>query len=82
MDRLEFLEMCKMVSLLPGGILDIKDTPKELRVTYDGMTFYPIAYKLSFDNNGNTVHTAILHDLKANSIINCDLLKVKRMCDK
>lgn len=82
MDRLEFLEMCKMVSLLPSKLLGIKDAPEELRVIYDGMAFYPVAYKLSFDNKGKTVHTAILHDLKANSVIQCDLLQVKRMCDK
>ena len=35
----------------------------------------PVAYELSFDN-GQPTHTAILHDLHANSITKCNLERV------
>ena len=47
-------------------------------VVYNEINYYPVAYELSFDDKGNARHTAILHDLKANSIINADLRKVKK----
>ncbi len=77
MDRAEFLEMCKAVSVLPSGVCGIKNAPPELRVKFSDMTFYPIGYKLSFVK-GKPHHTAILHDLKANSVLECNLLKVER----
>ena len=79
MKRAEFLNMCQRVAVLPSGVLGIKqDVPQDLLVEFKGLNYYPDAYKLSFDKNGNAVHTAILHDLKTNSIVNCDLHKVKK----
>ena len=79
MDRTEFLEMCKSVAVLPDGIGGVKNIPPELHLNYNGITFYPIGYKLSFTKDGKPSHTAILHDLKANSILECDLLKVEKV---
>lgn len=79
MDRTEFLEMCQRVAVLPDGIGGVKNIPPELRLNYNGITFYPIGYKLSFTKDGKPSHTAILHDLKANSILECDLLKVEKV---
>ena len=76
MDRAEFLEMCKRVALLPDGIGGVKKVPPNLCLKYNEMTFYPVGYKLTFTAGGKPSHTAILHDLKANSILECDLLKV------
>lgn len=79
MDRAEFLEMCRKVAVLPSGICGIKNTPPELWVKFKDMTFYPVGYELTFAQDGKPIHTAILHDLKANSIFECDLLKVERV---
>ena len=74
-----FLQLCQRVSVLKNGICGIKENvPDELMVVYNGINYYPVAYELSFDDKGNARHTAILHDLKANSIINADLRKVKK----
>lgn len=79
MDRTEFLKICQKVSVLKDGICGVKENvPDDLKVVYNGIVYYPDAYKLSFDKNGNAVHTAILHDLMANSVVYCDLHKVKR----
>ena len=78
MDRAEFLNMCKRVAMLPKGIGEVKKTPPELHLKYKDMTFYPVGYKLTFTSDGKPSHTAILHDLKANSILECDLLKVEK----
>ena len=76
MDRAKFLDMCRQVAVLPNGISGTKDIPPELHLKYENMTFYPVAYKLTFAQNGKPQHIAILHDLKVNSILECDLLKV------
>ena len=76
MDRAKFLDMCKRVAMLPDGIGGVKPTPPELHLKYKGMTFYPVGYKLTFTKEGKPAHTAILHDLKANSILECDLLRI------
>lgn len=76
MDRAKFLEMCKAVAVLPKGVGEVKAVPPELHLKFNGMTFYPIGYKLTFTKDGKPSHTAILHDLKVNSILECDLLKV------
>lgn len=76
MDRLKFLNICQKVSLLKNGICGTKENvPDELKVVFNGIVYYPIAYELSFDK-GNTVHKAILHDLKSNSIMHVKLERV------
>ena len=78
-DRTVFLQMCQKVSVLKNGICGIKENvPNELKVIHNGIEYYPVAYELSFDDKGNVRHTAILHDLKANSIMNVDLGKVTK----
>ena len=81
-DRREYLEMCQKVSVLPGGIFGIKQSvPDDLKVVFNGIVYYPVAYELSFDK-GQTVHKAILHDLKANSITYADLNRVDKQKEK
>ena len=76
MDRKLYLELCQKVSVLKNGICGIKENvPDKLKVIYNGIAYYPVSYELSFDN-GKPTHTAILHDLTANSIMNVDLKKV------
>lgn len=78
MDRTEFLQICQKVSVLKNGICGIKENvPNELKVIHNGIEYYPTAYELSFDK-GQPVHTAILHDLKANSITHADLKGVAK----
>ena len=75
-DRKFYLELCQKVSVLKNGICGIKENvPNELTVVYNGIRYYPVAYELSFDDKGNARHTAILHDLNANSIMNANLEK-------
>ena len=82
MDRTEFLQMAQKVSVLKSGICGIKENvPDELKVIYNGIAYYPVSYELSFDDKGNVRHTAILHDLKANSLLYCRLEDVKE-CKK
>lgn len=76
MDRKLYLELCQKVSVLKNGVCGIKENvPNELKVIHNGIAYYPISYELSFDS-GKPTHTAILHDLKANSITSADLERV------
>lgn len=78
-ERNIFLQMCQKVSVLKNGICGIKENvPNGLMVVYNDIKYYPVAYELSFDDKGNVRHTAILHDLKANSITSADLGKVTK----
>ena len=77
-DRTTFLQMCQRISILKSGIFGIKENvPDDLKVICDGIIYYPISYELSF-NNGKPTHTAILQDLKANSIVNASLEMVTK----
>ena len=77
MDRTEYLNLCKRVSiLLPSIPTLLSGIPADCIMEYDSIAYYPQAYELSFDEEGNTVHIAILHDLKANSVMRCPLDKV------
>lgn len=81
-DRKMFLQMCQRVSILKSGIFGIKENvPDDLKVVFNGTVYYPVAYELSF-NKGKTVHTAILHDLKANSITYADLERIIKYDEK
>ena len=77
MDRTEYLQMCKDVSLLESRGNIKQNVPPELLVQYDGKVYYPQSYELSFDN-GETKHKAILHELKVNAIVYVDLSKVEK----
>ena len=78
MQRDIFLQLCQKVSVLPSGVFGIKqNVPDDLKAVHNGIAYYPISYTLSFDN-GRPTHTATLHDLKANSIMNADLETVTK----
>ena len=76
MDRTHYIELCQKVSVLKNGICGIKENvPDDLKVIFNGIVYYPVAYELSFDK-GKTVHKAILHDLKAKAITRVDLERI------
>lgn len=77
MERAEFLKLCQKGSTYSRGVCDIiEDIPENMLVEYATSVFYPAGYKLTF-RDGKPQHTAILHSLKANGVIECDLQKVR-----
>ena len=77
MERKQYLKLCSEISLIPksvGGVLS--RPPPELLVAYDGIAYYPFYYEMHF-KNGEYYDIAVLHDLKANSLVNVPLEKVK-----
>lgn len=46
-------------------------------VAYSGAKYLPIAYKLSFIGDGSVRHTAVLKDIKADSVVEARLDKVE-----
>lgn len=66
MERNEFLKMCQKVSVLPDGVMHTKKgVPTDLLVGYKNHHYYPEKLIIGFDN-GKTVNTALVHELKAN----------------
>ena len=75
MQRDIFLQLCQKVSTLKELAGIKQNLSNDMLVEYDSITYYPVAYKLWF-KNGETQHTAILHSLTTNTIIECELKKV------
>lgn len=53
------------------------DVPERLCVEYKDAKYYPVGYQLSFKRDGSVIHTAVLHDLKANCLAYVPLQDVK-----
>ena len=66
MERKRYLELCQRNAVQPKSVV----------VWLDGIGYYPIEYRLCFDKTGKTIHKAVLHDMKANSVIRVELKKV------
>lgn len=76
MNRAEYLKLCQQVSIIKKSKgMKNNDLIKEFLVTYDKSEYIPLKYTLSFNGN-EVIHTAVLHDLQANSIVYADLRKV------
>lgn len=66
MERKLYFELCQRQAM-KGGVL----------VEYGGIAYNPYAYELKFQPDGKIKHTAILKDVKANSLVYCNLADVK-----
>ena len=78
MERKKYLEMCRECATFREGTGGIrKDIPEALKVVFCGIEYYPAAYELSFDRLGDTVHTAVLHEIAANAVVYAPLGKVE-----
>lgn len=71
MDRKLYLELCQRQAMR-GGVM----------VEYGGIAYHPYAYELKFQPDGKSKHTAILKDVKANSLVYCNLGDVKENRNK
>jgi hypothetical protein len=58
MERKRYLELCQKYAV-----------GENIKVKYKDTEYHPYRYELSFSSNGKVVHTAILKDRKANSVI-------------
>ena len=66
MERKRYLELCQKYVVCG-----------DIRVKYKHTEYHPYRYELGFDDKGKSIHTAILKDLKANSLLYCELENVK-----
>ena len=67
MERKHYLELCQRNAVQPKSVV----------VWFDGIGYRPIEYRLRFNEKGEVIHTAVLKDLKANCLVNCDLERVE-----
>lgn len=78
MERKKYLEMCQKVAMLSNGIFGTKqNVPDDLKVVYDGTVYYPFERVAKFDNQGNLILSARLHDLKSNCVVEALLKDVE-----
>ena len=68
MERKQYLELCQKYAV-----------GEDVRVKLKETEYHPCRYELGFDDTGKSIHTAILKDLKANSVI-CVMLKDIKEC--
>jgi hypothetical protein len=66
MERKRYLELCQKYAVGCDVKVKCKDT-----------LYRPYRYELGFDSGGNSIHTAILKDTKANSVVYAMLENVK-----
>ena len=66
MERKRYLELCQKYAV--GG---------DIKVKYKDTEYHPYRYELGFDDKGKSIHTAILKDLKANSVVYGTLENIK-----
>ena len=68
MERKRYLELCQKYAV--GG---------DIRVKYKDTLYHPYRYELGFDGSGKSIHTAILKDIKANSVVCAALENIKEV---
>ena len=66
MERKRYLELCQRYAV-----------GEDIRVKYKDTEYHPYRYELGFDDTGKSIHTAILKDLKANSVVYTMLESIK-----
>ena len=66
MERKQYLELCQKYAVGEDIRVKLKDTE-----------YHPYRYELGFDDTGKSIHTAILKDLKANSVVYAMLESIK-----
>lgn len=71
-DRKKYIEMCQRNSV----------SPKSEVVLYNGARYYPVFYKMWFDDRGQIKNVAHLMDEKANSRIEVLLSDIEECHDK
>ena len=78
MDRKIFLDLCQKYAVLSPHINTAEgvDIPEDMLVRYENFIYYPVAYKLMFDEKGEPMHAAVLKERNANMIREVDLKKV------
>lgn len=78
MERKEYLERCQRCATLPKGAYSLgKDIPDDIKVVCGESEYSPWAYMLTFDVNGNAIHTAMVHDINTNLVLFKELSEIK-----
>ena len=77
MERTRFFEMAQKVAFYTNRCRDLtKPLLEDCIVVYKDIKYYPQYVKVGYDEKGKVLNIAILHDLKSNNIIECNLEKV------
>ena len=79
MDRTKFFKMAQKVAVYTNRCQNLsKPLIEDCIVVCDGVKYYPQYVQVGYDEFGQVINTAILHDLHANSITDADLEKVTK----
>lgn len=72
MERTDYLKICQLHAVYEEQMHTLE------LVKAKDVVYKPAGYLLTFDRKGNAKHTAVLKDLKANSLTYCPLSDVER----
>lgn len=79
MDITEFFKMAQKVAVYTNRCRNLsKPLLEDCIVVLDGIKYYPQYVQVGYDEFGKVINLAILHDLKANAIIECNLERVEK----
>ncbi|MBQ5317481.1 MAG: hypothetical protein J6K17_00105 [Oscillospiraceae bacterium] len=69
MERKEFFTMAQKATVFMANFAKLPAEPiAEIIVEHNGIKYYPQALQVGFNDKGEVVNTAILHDLHQNSV--------------
>lgn len=69
MERKEFFTMAQKATVFTSNFAKLPAEPiTEIIVDHNGIKYYPQALQVGFNDKGEVVNTAILHDLHQNSV--------------
>ena len=79
MGRKEFFELAQKATVYTKQFRDLsKPLLTDCIVISGDIKYYPQYVKVGYDEQGKVENVAILHDLKANAIIECKLERVEK----
>lgn len=79
MKRSEFFSIAQMAAIYTKGFKNLDCPAKNnLLVMVNGIAFYPMSIEIGYNENGEVVDLAKLHDTKTNSVISIQLERVEK----
>ena len=77
MDRTEFFRMAQKVAVYTNRCENLsKPLLEDCIVVHNGIKYYPQYVQVGYDELGRVINIAILHDLKAHSVLEVGLDKI------
>jgi hypothetical protein len=69
MERKRFLELCRENAVRENSV----------KVIANDIKYHPVSLNIWFNDKGETRNSAVLHDIKANCVVYCDIVELSEL---